>query len=84
MFHLDWWLVARDDVVEGLWEWSSTGKQFSISDCGPSEPDNNDNIQDCLLIWQSSNYMWDDKNCAARRNYICESRYGGIMYNKYS
>ena len=32
MFHLDWWLVASDDVVEGFWEWSSTGKQFSISD----------------------------------------------------
>jgi hypothetical protein len=26
--------------VEGTWEWSSTGKQFSIYDWNPGEPDN--------------------------------------------
>jgi len=82
--HSDWWLGARDDVVEGVWEWSSTGKPLSISDWGPNQPDNGNNNQDCLQIWHESDYLWDDEFCTLRHNYICESRYGDVMYNRES
>ena len=59
--------------MEGIWEWSSTGKQFSIDDWNPGEPDNDDN-QDCLQIYQSSDYHWDDVGCSVHNYYICEAR----------
>ena len=56
--------------MEGIWEWSSTGKQFSIDDWNPGEPNNDDN-QDCLQIYQSSDYHWDDVGCSVHNYYIC-------------
>ena len=77
-FYLSFRLVAwkRDDVVEGAWEWSSTGKPLSISNWGPNQPCNGENNQDCLQIWHKSDYLWDDEFCTLRHNYIYESRYG--------
>jgi hypothetical protein len=52
--HSDWWLGGRDDVVEGVWEWSSTGKPFSVSDWNPGQPYNLYQDQDCLRIWKKN------------------------------
>jgi hypothetical protein len=76
IYHSDWWLGTRHDVVEGAWEWSSTGKPLSIFDWGPNQPCNGENNQDCLQIWHKSDYLWDDEFCTLRHNYIYESRYG--------
>jgi hypothetical protein len=53
-----------------------------ISDWGPNQPCNRENNQDCLQIWHKSDYLWDDEFCTLRHDYICESRYGDVMYNR--
>jgi hypothetical protein len=53
-FHSQWWLGGRDDVVEGVWEWSSTGKPFSVSDWNPGQLYNLYQDQDCLRIWKNN------------------------------
>jgi hypothetical protein len=81
-FHSDWWHGGRDDVVEGVWEWSSTGKPFSVSDWNPGQPYNLYQDQDCLRIWKKKHdYHWDDGGCAGHYKYICEARYGGVMHD---
>lgn len=71
----DYWLGGRDDVIEGFWQWSSTGENFTVSDWAPGEPDDAANSQDCLLIWKAANYQWDDQQCTINYRYICESEY---------
>ncbi|XP_063420003.1 perlucin-like protein isoform X2 [Mytilus trossulus] len=73
----DYWLGGRDDVIEGFWQWSSTGENFTVSDWAPGEPDDASNSQDCLLIWKSADYQWDDQQCTTNYRYICESEYPG-------
>ena len=59
--------------MEGVWEWSSTGKQFSIFDWTPGNLSNGGN-QDCLKIWRLFGYHWDDAGCSEHNYYICEAR----------
>ena len=58
--------------MEGTWEWSSAGKQFSIYDWNPGEPDNHGN-KDCLQLWKFAGFHWDDVNCSDYNYYICEA-----------
>ncbi|CAG2221051.1 SLC17A6_7_8 [Mytilus edulis] len=74
----DYWLGGRDDVIEGFWQWSSTGENFTVSDWAPGEPDDAANSQDCLLIWKAADYQWDDQQCTINYRYICESEVCGL------
>ncbi|VDI62581.1 Hypothetical predicted protein [Mytilus galloprovincialis] len=60
----DYWLGGSDEVVEGLWQWSSIGKKITVSDWDPWQPDNFGNGQNCLRIWNQGNYHWDYGSCS--------------------
>jgi len=38
----------------------------------PREPNNDDGVEFCLVLWAGNNYFWHDGNCDRRYNAVCE------------
>ncbi|XP_071156328.1 CD209 antigen-like protein D isoform X2 [Mytilus edulis] len=66
------WLGARDDVVEGTFEWSS-GTPFIYTNWHPGEPNNGGpaGSEDCVF----TDGGWTDQSCDVKNNYVCEKEY---------
>ncbi|XP_076090188.1 lectin BRA-3-like [Mytilus galloprovincialis] len=73
----DWWIGAKDDVTEGQWRWAS-GELFDYTDWAPNEP-NNDHDQDCLQMFKTDQYHWDDDRCDVAKHFICEKGFNSTL-----
>ncbi|CAG2221046.1 unnamed protein product [Mytilus edulis] len=62
-----YWLGARDDVIEGIWTWSS-GATMNFTKWNPGEPNGGDN-ENCLIL---ENNGWNDHKCNEERYFICQ------------
>jgi hypothetical protein len=63
------WLGADDLEKEGTWKWAN-GEEFTFQNWGKGEPNNSGN-EDCAHTWGGG--TWNDLDCNARINYICEA-----------
>ncbi|KAJ8317752.1 hypothetical protein KUTeg_005656 [Tegillarca granosa] len=66
------WIDGNDAAREGTWLYW-TGEPLGFSDWYPGQPNHRD--ADCLEMYRSFDYRWDDYACSGRRFFICESRY---------
>ncbi|XP_063419997.1 perlucin-like protein [Mytilus trossulus] len=62
-----YWLGARDDVIEGIWIWSS-GANMNFTKWNPGEPNGGDK-ENCLIL---ENNGWNDHKCNEERYFICQ------------
>ncbi|XP_063420641.1 perlucin-like protein [Mytilus trossulus] len=68
----NFWLGGKDEV-EGHWKWVTSGKNFTYTDWHPGEPNNLHHDEDCLHLFGSQGYQWNDFQCDVLQNYICEA-----------
>ncbi|XP_064113636.1 hepatic lectin-like [Macrobrachium nipponense] len=71
---IDYWIGLNDKDIEGRFKWSVDNS--SIQDNGnysrwaSGQPDNDDGIQDCGVIYSTG--TWDDRNCIYGHYFTCE------------
>ncbi|KAK7492735.1 hypothetical protein BaRGS_00016040, partial [Batillaria attramentaria] len=69
------WLGGSDMKSEGTWKWESSGNNIQFTDWESRQPDNYGKAgQDCLLLWSSRSYRWDDEWCNRSTYFVCELR----------
>ncbi|XP_062604710.1 perlucin-like protein [Saccostrea cucullata] len=68
---VDFWMGMTDLVAEGHWRWMSTQSNATFMDWYPGEP-NNGNDEDCATFGINYSWHWNDVDCTAKMNYICE------------
>ncbi|BFZ08891.1 hypothetical protein BsWGS_11930 [Bradybaena similaris] len=72
------WLGGYDIFHEGVWEWSSGRNDFiSFTNWHSGEPNNNNNDEDCLNMYEPLNYNWNDESCDNKCNFICAAPASG-------
>lgn len=62
----------RDEIQTDLWRWASTDEviQNNLWDLG--QPDNTYHKENCLELFESANWQWNDSQCSDESAYICE------------
>jgi hypothetical protein len=70
------WLGGSDGTIEGLWTWYTNGMDIQYTNWSPGQPDSPNGIdEDCLCIYGSHNYTWDDVPCTGYKLHpLCEIR----------
>ena len=72
----DYWIGLTDEIIEGIWMWSSSGAQANYTDWGPGEPNSNHGNQDCAFYHSGEQYMWADIACSSTDfRPLCEKRW---------
>ncbi|XP_021344838.1 perlucin-like protein, partial [Mizuhopecten yessoensis] len=74
----DFWMGGNDIRNERRWVWNpyNTLVNRDCTDWHPGQPDNYHGNQDCMLLWASKEFQWDDQSCTNAKNYICEKFLG--------
>ncbi|XP_052790946.1 perlucin-like [Mya arenaria] len=67
-----YWMDGTDMATEGTWIWDKTGELFEVNDWAPNEPNQNGGQEDCLSIFSTLGYHWNDEHCNSPQAYICE------------
>ncbi|XP_052812435.1 perlucin-like protein [Mya arenaria] len=68
------WIGASDVEVEGEWRWVGTDTTMSFTHWRLNEPDSYDpEHENCVDIKAAPVEGWNDENCNAQSNYICEA-----------
>ena len=64
-----------DEMVEGFWRWTSSGRVANFTNWHPGQPDNAGSVEDCAYFagvgW---NNEWDDHTCSSNFTPLCEKR----------
>ncbi|XP_046565167.1 perlucin-like [Haliotis rubra] len=68
---LDVWIGGSDLVVEGRFMWSRSGDPITYSNWVPGEP-SSAGYEDCLALFTSKNFMWNDAPCETNQMFLCE------------
>lgn len=79
MFADTLWLGGSDILREGDWEWVTSKKKIpdgSFTDWLPGQPTNSGGREDCLHIFSSYQYKWNDAPCENKYSYVCERQIG--------
>ncbi|SEM30613.1 Lectin C-type domain-containing protein [Stigmatella aurantiaca] len=64
-----WWFGLNDLAEEGTFEWSDkTPVNFTL--WAPSEPNNQDNAEDCAQLYGAAG-TWNDVTCSGMASYVC-------------
>ena len=69
----DFWIGLNDKSSEGDFQWSD-GSDFNYYQLEGRKNMNNgagNGEQDCVQLWQSDNFQWDDDHCNTKQKYIC-------------
>ncbi|CAC5394269.1 unnamed protein product [Mytilus coruscus] len=69
------WLGGSDRAKEGVWVWTTSGQEFTVTDWHTRtirEPNNQNGNEHCLDMHKNLDYEWNDDNCWNRNRYICE------------
>ncbi|XP_071156894.1 perlucin-like [Mytilus edulis] len=74
---VDHWIGGRDDVIEGIWKWAFSDSNFSYIAWGPGEPNNGHyhEHENCVLMADRYQWLWDDRSCSESHYFICERKY---------
>ncbi|CAG5136256.1 unnamed protein product [Candidula unifasciata] len=65
------WLGATDIFREGDWKWTNRRDFSNFTNWSGGEPNNLNNVENCLNMFQRLNYRWNDENCNSNCNFIC-------------
>lgn len=57
---------------EGRFVWPLTGKTFDFANWNVGNPDNYNDKEDCVHIWERTDYEWNDTQCMNKMGFICE------------
>ncbi|XP_039450422.1 perlucin-like [Culex pipiens pallens] len=72
-----WWIAGTDLGKTGHFVWITTmkplGYRTGYSNFAPGEPNNAGGVEHCVEAGWPSGTLWNDKNCEARRRYVCET-----------
>nr|KAG5703780.1 hypothetical protein BaRGS_009578 [Batillaria attramentaria] len=72
------WLGGTDAESEGSWVWDSSGNALQFANWFKGEP-NNRRSEDCLHMWVSHDYTWNDIVCDNEMYFICEGSLASHM-----
>lgn len=70
----EFWIGGRDDVVEGMWQWASTGRDFTFNNWARGKPNNAHHNEDCVTLDKSYHAKWNDQDCHNLYRYVCEKK----------
>ncbi|XP_062602397.1 perlucin-like protein isoform X2 [Saccostrea cucullata] len=66
------YLSGNDIKREGSWEWLDEDEPFSFHTWYKGEPNNDNGDGDCLHIWKTHGYQWNDVACNYPiSNFLC-------------
>ncbi|XP_046357376.1 echinoidin-like [Haliotis rufescens] len=68
---MDVWIGGSDLIVEGNFMWSWSGDPIVYSHWVPGEP-NSLGDEDCMALFTSRNFMWNDAPCETNQMFLCE------------
>nr|XP_022297397.1 perlucin-like [Crassostrea virginica] len=77
--NIDFWIGLNDILTEGEFVWMSTQQIPTYTDWGPNQPDNDQQLEDCVLLSAGRNFQWNDRSCTIRSPFICEKEMGGSI-----
>ncbi|BFZ25369.1 hypothetical protein BsWGS_28408 [Bradybaena similaris] len=67
------WIGATDIMNEGIWLWLSSGhRMFTFLDWAPHQPDDTGAGEDCLGLYGTASYHWNDFPCNQLGTFLCE------------
>lgn len=68
------WLGGSDESHEGTWTWVHSGRHIfpSITFWKEGEPNNSGGSENCLHMYKSVDYRWNDVSCTGTMAFICE------------
>ena len=66
-----YWMGAKDNLIEGNWEWKTSMKQATYLNWGPNEPNKN-REENCLIYWLDRKFH--SAPCIWNHKYICEMK----------
>ncbi|XP_058889912.1 macrophage mannose receptor 1-like [Acipenser ruthenus] len=70
------WIGLQNDPLSGGYQWSD-GSPVGFTNWGSGEPNNHQGRENCVEMGIRSNYSyWNDLNCDAVKDWICEIRKG--------
>ncbi|KAK7492750.1 hypothetical protein BaRGS_00016055, partial [Batillaria attramentaria] len=72
------WLGGTDAESEGSWVWDSSGNALQFKNWITGEPNNGGN-EDCLHMWVSHDYKWNDIVCDNEMYFVCEESLASHM-----
>lgn len=68
------WLGGTDAYHEGSWIWDHSQRPMEGSKAywKKGEPNNNNNYEDCLHLYKSVDYLWNDILCTYKMAFFCQ------------
>ena len=69
------WLGSTNLNHKQKWVWVTDGRAVDFTDWDPTEPTHYDpygNKENCINIFSSNDFTWNDGHCDNKYNYICE------------
>lgn len=72
MYSDSYWIGINDLQEEGTWVWVNSNTEATFTNWTRGQPDNAVNNENCGIIQKGYNYLWNDGQCYAALNYICE------------
>ncbi|XP_046553259.1 perlucin-like [Haliotis rubra] len=67
------WIDGSDLYSEGQWSWMDSQKTFTFTfNWIPGQPNNGGGTENCVHINRSYGYQWNDHDCNAKLNFLCE------------
>ncbi|KAL4219517.1 positive regulation of myeloid dendritic cell activation [Mactra antiquata] len=73
-FNNRYWIGLTDIQEEGIWKWFNTNTmliQTNVSNWASHEPDNTNDIENCVILGGTKGLWWDHP-CHEFNRYICE------------
>ncbi|XP_025097816.1 perlucin-like protein isoform X1 [Pomacea canaliculata] len=67
------WLGGTDVFSEGFWIWAGSKQPLGFVDWHTGEPSNSRPGEDCLMLYKSVNYQWNDGPCNTATKFVCET-----------
>lgn len=58
--------------VEGNWVWMKSRQPITFTDWGHNEPTNSGHHEDCLHLYTTLDFHWNDAQCSLKAYFICE------------
>ncbi|XP_052407491.1 galactose-specific lectin nattectin-like isoform X1 [Carassius gibelio] len=68
------WIGGYDAVSEGTWLWSD-GSKLDQEIWAPSQPDNTNRNEHCLMMNYQPSSNWNDNPCHVKKPYVCVKKY---------
>ncbi|XP_070175303.1 macrophage mannose receptor 1-like [Littorina saxatilis] len=67
-----YWIGLHDRNRENLFEWLDSNIKATFYNWYQGEPNNYAGNENCVVIFDTSNYQWYDAACSSKYHYICQ------------